>query len=162
MDSSKIEAPYFWQALQLYLQKAHVVNRRLAAVVNIGCAELKQFQDEPHIFEASCLINHNSTAQLDAGEFHIEGEKIMLSHPDGDHFLAIDLHETATAQGFRFLVLVNRLLAKNMSVFFGCHEIVVIGKCVIFVYKYKLNILLIYRFPIRIGNIYMYFQSKQW
>lgn len=131
LPTSTIEAPHFWQALQLYLQKAHVVNRRLAAVVHLGNAEVLQSQEQGTPFlDTPEMIKDNSPALLDAGELHFQQHKLQLQSPNDDDnkFLATDLHVAATQQRSRFLVLVNKLLAKNMSVFAGCYELVVIGE----------------------------------
>lgn len=124
-----IKAPYFWQAVQLYLKKAHVVNRRLSAVVPLGYAKVCLEHDSPvPILQVSELISDNLKNALDKGELHIFKKRLQLNHPKSGSFLGMDLHLAATQQDSRFLVIVNKLLAKNTSVFVGCHEIVVIGK----------------------------------
>lgn len=107
------------------MQKAHVVNRRLSAVVHLGYTEWKHGKAAPDV---SQLIADNSTSTLDAGELHLAQQKFTLIKPFGEGFLANGLHVAASDQARRFLVLVNKLLSKNMRVFGGCHEIVVIGK----------------------------------
>lgn len=114
----------FWQSLQLYLRKAHVVNRRLAAVVPVGYTKwtASEQQQEFAISDVD-IARDNSVSHLEAGVIHLQQRKFELIQKTH----ATDLHNLAT-ESPSVLVLVNKMLAKNMKVFAGCHEIVVIGE----------------------------------
>lgn len=126
MATKSLEIHSFWKSIKLYVKKPHVINKRLAGSVEIGIFE---YLHKLHAQKYNDLVQRlQNTEELSInGIIKIFAETdVKAKQVSDDVWDSIqNFHANSEKHG---LIVVYKLLAKNLKSFSSCYELAVLGK----------------------------------
>lgn len=123
MDSNVFDT--FWKAIEIYILKPHVVNKRVSGIVHVGYAELPADVDITSDEFVGALASQMAATIQDTLSIGIGAGRHLTFIEDCDQVVQCLSQEPARHDR---LVLVNKLLSKNTKFFNNSYEMVVLGK----------------------------------
>lgn len=132
MSSTVIDVAAYWQAIRLYCKKPHVINRRLAGITTIGAFEFTVPITKEIVQQIHC--------DLSAAKDPLDGSSVADLSSMLRNFLAkhdrnltelnnwTESHAHEDESNRTGIIVVNKLLAKNMKLHSACLELVILGK----------------------------------
>lgn len=131
MSSTVIDVAAYWQAIRLYCKKPHVINRRLAGITTIGAFEFtvpitKEIVQQIHCdLSAAKDLLGSSVADLSSmlRNFLAKHDRNLTVL---NNWTESDVHEDESNR--TGIMVVSKLLAKNMKLHSACLELVILGK----------------------------------
>lgn len=112
----------FWKAIEIYLLKPHVINKRISGVVHVGYANVPAGLATSTVDCVNALSGH-SLASVQALTIAIDGTPLEV-HANCSAAVQTLLQNPPSQDR---IVAISKLLSKNASIFANTYEIVVLG-----------------------------------
>lgn len=129
---STIEGFNYWQAIHLYCKKPHVINRRLAGIAEINTFELSS--GDPAITNELVQKIQKAIQSIPSKGLLVDTSfLISFLSENGIHAKPISNwsaagHDNDESRNRNGIIIVNKLLAKNLKLHSSCFELIILGK----------------------------------